>query len=32
MPELKFFHDDSFDKAAKMDELIKSATSGISEE
>lgn len=32
MPELKFVHDDSFDKAAKMDELIKSATSGISEE
>ena len=32
MPELKFLHDDSFDKAAKMDELIKSATSGISEE
>jgi ribosome-binding factor A len=31
MPELKFVHDDSFDKAAKMDELIKSATSGISE-
>jgi len=31
MPELKFVHDDSFDKAAKMDELIKSASSGISE-
>jgi ribosome-binding factor A len=31
MPELKFVHDDSFDKAAKMDELIKSATSGTSE-
>lgn len=28
MPELKFVHDDSFDKAAKMDELIKSAVSG----
>lgn len=25
MPELKFIHDDSFDKAARMDELIKSA-------
>jgi len=25
MPELNFIHDDSFDKAAKMDELIKSA-------
>lgn len=32
MPELKFVHDDSFDKAAKMDELIKSATSGLQEE
>jgi ribosome-binding factor A len=32
MPELKFVYDDSFDKAAKMDELIKSATSGIPEE
>ncbi len=32
MPELKFFHDDSFDKAAKMDELIKSALTGISDE
>ena len=31
MPELKFVHDDSFDKAAKMDELIKSASSGIPE-
>ncbi len=28
MPELRFFHDDSFDKAAKMDELIKTATAG----
>jgi ribosome-binding factor A len=26
MPELRFFHDDSFDKAAKMDALIKSAS------
>lgn len=25
MPELRFFHDDSFDKAAKMDALIKAA-------
>ncbi|MBU8910938.1 MAG: 30S ribosome-binding factor RbfA [Desulfobacterales bacterium] len=25
MPDLKFVYDDSFDKAAKMDELIKSA-------
>lgn len=25
MPELRFFHDDSFDKAARMDELIESA-------
>jgi len=25
MPDLRFFHDDSFDKAAQMDELIKSA-------
>jgi ribosome-binding factor A len=25
MPELRFFHDDSFDKAARMDALIKSA-------
>ena len=31
MPELKFVYDDSFDKAAKMDELIKSASSGIPE-
>lgn len=28
MPELRFFHDDSFDKAAKMDALIKAATEG----
>ncbi len=26
MPDLKFVHDDSFDKAAKMDALIKSAS------
>lgn len=32
MPDLRFFHDDSFDKAAKMDELIKSATTGSSED
>lgn len=31
MPELRFFHDDSFDKAAQMDELIKSALSGPSD-
>ncbi|MFH2060830.1 MAG: 30S ribosome-binding factor RbfA [Pseudomonadota bacterium] len=28
MPDLRFIHDDSFDKAAKMDELIRSATTG----
>ncbi|CCK78630.1 30S ribosome-binding factor RbfA [Desulfobacula toluolica] len=32
MPELRFFHDDTFDKAAKMDELIKSASTGPSDE
>ena len=32
MPDLRFFHDDSFDKAAKMDALIKSATTGSSED
>ncbi len=32
MPELKFVHDESFDKAAKMDELIRSASSGTTEE
>jgi len=32
MPDLRFYYDDSFDKAAKMDELIKSATTGISHE
>jgi ribosome-binding factor A len=31
MPELRFFHDDSFDKAAKMDALIKSAMAGNSD-
>lgn len=31
MPELRFFHDDSFDNAARMDELIKNATSQSSE-
>ncbi|NOX32911.1 MAG: 30S ribosome-binding factor RbfA [Deltaproteobacteria bacterium] len=32
MPDLKFLYDDSFDKAAKMDELIKSASSGTPDE
>lgn len=32
MPDLKFFYDDSFDKAAHMDELIKTANIGISDE
>ncbi|MCP3875035.1 MAG: 30S ribosome-binding factor RbfA [Desulfobacteraceae bacterium] len=32
MPDLRFVHDDSFDKAAKMDELIKSASSKKSAE
>lgn len=32
MPDLKFVHDDSFDKAARMDALIKSASAGTSEE
>ena len=32
MPDLRFFHDDSFDKAAKMDALIKSAINGSPEE
>ena len=27
MPELKFIYDDTFDKAARLDELIKSASS-----
>lgn len=29
MPDLNFLHDESFDKAAKMDALIKSAVTGI---
>jgi len=32
MPDLNFVHDESFDKAAKMDELIKSALTGISDD
>lgn len=32
MPELRFVHDDTFDKAAKMDALIKSASTGSSDE
>ncbi len=28
MPELRFFHDDTFDKAARMDALIDAATKG----
>ncbi|MCK5837731.1 MAG: 30S ribosome-binding factor RbfA [Desulfobacula sp.] len=32
MPDLKFVHDDTFDKAARMDELIKSALTGPSDE
>ncbi|RLC05305.1 MAG: 30S ribosome-binding factor RbfA [Deltaproteobacteria bacterium] len=32
MPDLKFIHDDSFDKAARMDELIKSASTGTPDE
>ncbi len=32
MPDLKFVHDSSFDKAAKMDALIKSATTGTSDD
>ncbi len=31
MPDLKFVYDDSFDKAAKMDELIQSAVTEISD-
>ncbi len=31
MPDLRFVYDDSFDKAAKMDALIKSANEGISD-
>jgi ribosome-binding factor A len=29
MPELRFFHDDSFDKAARMDALIDSVVKDI---
>lgn len=32
MPELRFFRDDTFDKAARMDELIRSANPPQSEE
>ena len=32
MPDLRFVHDDTFDKAAKMDALIKSASTGLSDE
>jgi len=32
MPDLRFVYDDSFDKAAKMDALIKSASTGSSDE
>ena len=32
MPDLRFFRDDTFDKAAQMDELIKSANEGSSED
>jgi len=32
MPDLRFVQDDSFDKAAKMDALIKSASTGTSDE
>jgi ribosome-binding factor A len=32
MPELKFVHDDSFDRAARMEELIKSASTGTSDD
>lgn len=31
MPDLRFVRDDSFDKAAKMDQLIESANKGTSE-
>lgn len=31
MPDLRFKYDDSFDKAAKMDELIRSANKGDSD-
>jgi len=32
MPDLRFVYDDSFDKAARMDALIKSASTGSSNE
>lgn len=32
MPDLRFVRDDSFDKAARMDALIKSANAGASED
>lgn len=32
MPELRFVHDDSFDRAARMDELIKTAVRDIPED
>jgi len=32
MPDLRFVYDDSFDKAARMDALIKSASTGSSDE
>lgn len=32
MPDIKFEYDDSFDRAAKMDALIKSANSGTTSE
>lgn len=31
MPDLRFVYDNTFDKAAKMDELIKTASSGTQE-
>ncbi len=32
MPDLRFYYDDSFDKAAQMDALIKSALTGTPDE
>lgn len=32
MPDLRFVRDDTFDKAARMDELIRSANAGSQEE
>ena len=32
MPDLRFIYDDTFDKAARMDALIKSASTGSSDE